>query len=99
LPRVDEKKTILDVLNEEAKRYGDDTIGPCIMMPRLRYGSFESQQSYAATTSTSEASIAPDGFRSQHEVKGTYSYGKTMIDVSRVPLEELQSEADNIHSP
>ena len=34
-----------------------------------------------------------------HGVKGIYAYGKTMIDVSRIPLEELLVEADNIHAP
>ena len=34
-----------------------------------------------------------------HAIKGTYAYGKTMIDVRRIPMKELQSEAENVHTP
>lgn len=104
LPRVDERKTILDVLKEESDRYGDETMGPCVMMPRLRYGSFEGQPG----ATTSESSMAPDEINANdfatlryrwHERKGTYNYGKTMIDVRRIPMKELQWEADNVHAP
>ena len=104
LPTTSERMTILDVLNTEAKRYGNEgALGPCITMPRLRYGSFESD-------GLPDAGV-PDGFNSHdfvtlryrwHEIKGAYAFGKTMIDVSRVTMDELdhtRSEADNVHAP
>jgi len=103
LPRADERKTILDVLKEESNRYGEDTMGPCVMMPRLRYGSFEGQP--GATTSEN---MAPDEINATdfltlryrwHQKKGSYAFGKTMIDVRRIPIEELQQKAVNVHAP
>mmetsp|Transcript_28889 Transcript_28889/g.45489 ORF Transcript_28889/g.45489 Transcript_28889/m.45489 type:complete len:609 (+) Transcript_28889:41-1867(+) len=101
LPSVDGRKKILDVVKEELNRYGYDSIGPCITMPRLRYGSFEAPSK--ATTSVSPGEINPNDFVTLryrwHAAKGTYAYGKTMIDVSKIPMEELQVEAENVHAP
>eukprot|EP00985_Skeletonema_marinoi_P015500 scaffold8021_cov79-Skeletonema_marinoi.AAC.14 len=102
LPRVDERKTILDVVKEESNRHGYETMGPCIMMPRLRYGSFEVQPE-AATVVAAPGGIDPKDFVTLryrwHGAKGVYAYGKTMIDVSQIPTEELQVEAENVHAP
>eukprot|EP00957_Ditylum_brightwellii_P159490 12140610-Ditylum_brightwellii.AAC.1 len=101
LPRVDERKTIIDVVKEESNRHGYETMGPCIMMPRLRYGSFEVQPDAATVVATGE--IDPKDFVTLryrwHGAKGVYAYGKTMIDVSQIPTEELQVEAENVHAP
>lgn len=101
LPRVDERKTILDVVKEESNRHGYETMGPCIMMPRLRYGSFEVQPEAATVVTPGE--IDPKNFVTLryrwHGAKGVYVYGKTMIDVSQIPTEELQVEAENVHAP
>lgn len=106
LSTVHERMTVLDVLNQEAKRYeNENTIGPCITMPRLRYGSFERNQSCGDA-----AGLAPNGFSSHdfvtlryrwHEIKGTYALGKTLIDVSRVAVEELNHihMSMNVHAP
>jgi len=101
LPRVDERKTILDVVKEESNRHGYETMGPCITMPRLRYGSFEVQPEAATVVTPGE--IDPKNFVTLryrwHGAKGVYAYGKTMIDVSQIPTEELQVEAENVHAP
>lgn len=99
LPSVDGRETILDVVKEESNRYGYDSIGPCITMPRLRYGPFEAPSKAA----TSVGPLNPNDFVTLryrwHAAKGTYAYGKTMIDVSKIPMEELQVEAENVHAP
>ena len=107
LPKVNERMTILDFLQKEMKmRNGNvESLGPCITMPRLRYGSFESSQ-----PDDTDYLLVPSGFSKQdfvtlryrwHEIKGNYAFGKTMIDISRIPMEKLeeQAEATNVHSP
>mmetsp|Transcript_12895 Transcript_12895/g.21127 ORF Transcript_12895/g.21127 Transcript_12895/m.21127 type:complete len:607 (+) Transcript_12895:42-1862(+) len=101
LPKVGERKTILDVVKEETNRHGYETIGSCITMPRLRYGPFEDQSE--ATTVMASKEINYKNFVTLryrwHAAKGIYSYGKVMIDVSQIPSEKLLVEADNVHAP
>ena len=103
LPRVGERKTILDVVREESNRYGADTMGPCVIMPRLRYGSFESIDTTPTERINTAGGFNPHDFVTLryrfHGNKGEYAYGKSMIDVSRIPIEELNVEAANVHSP
>ncbi|KAL7538015.1 hypothetical protein ACHAXR_008228 [Thalassiosira sp. AJA248-18] len=106
LPSVSEGGTILDVLKREAKEnYTHGELGPCITMPRLRYGSREDGHN------STRDSMAPDGFSDNdfvtlryrwHAPKGEFEaskFGKTIIDVSRVPESALQGMALNIHRP
>ena len=90
-------------MKEEANRHGYETIGSCITMPRLRYGPFEAPSEATSNMAFEEININSKDFVTLryrwHGVKGIYAYGKTMIDVSRIPLEELLVEADNIHAP
>ena len=104
LPHVGNGKTILDVLQAEMSRLGDyalDTIGPCLAMPRLLYGSHEDE----FTTH-----MAPDGFDDSNFVTLRYrwhavkeaeinKYQKAIIDVSRVAESLLRGEAESIHVP
>ncbi len=100
LPSVDGRKTILDVVKEESHYHGYDSIGPCITMPRLRYGPFEAPSSKATTNVDP---FNPNDFVTLryrwHAALGSYAYGKTMIDVSKIPMKELQVEAENVHAP
>ena len=104
LPHVGNGKTILDVLQAEMSRLGDyalDTIGPCLAMPRLLYGSHEDE----FTTH-----MDPDGFDDSNFVTLRYrwhavkeaeinKYQKAIIDVSRVAESLLRGEAESIHVP
>ena len=109
LPNIGQGKTILDVLENEVGRlgneYAQDVIGPCISMPRLLYGS------YVNNDTDSEDNIIPDGFSSSSFVTLKYRYHaikearinkfqKTIIDVSRIRMTTLKNhEAENIHVP
>ena len=115
LPNIgDEGKTILDVLENEAKRlgseYAQEVIGPCISMPRLLYGSYINNND-TTTTSSDQDDIIPNGFSSSSFVTLKYRYHaikearinkfqKTIIDVSRIRMTTLKNhEAENIHVP
>jgi hypothetical protein len=102
LSAVDSKVTVRDVLERYSKIL---QFGSCLQMPRLLYGSKESANS---------TSMAPIGFHDKdfvtlkyqwHSQKGNFDtnkfkYQKTMIDVSRVPMNHLEDkQAHNIHRP
>lgn len=104
LPSVDDGTTVLDVLKAEAKEdYVKGALGPCLSIPRLLYGSREDE--------TKNSTAAPEGFDEKdfvtlryryHAPKGEFEaskFGKTIIDVSRVPIKSLQTKALNIHRP
>lgn len=107
LPYVGDGKTILDVIHSEMSRladYGAETIGPCLAMPRLLYGSHE-DKSNAFTIN-----MAPDGFDDNDFVTLRYrwhaakeasvnKYQKAIVDVSRVAESLLLGEAESIHVP
>mmetsp|Transcript_758 Transcript_758/g.1771 ORF Transcript_758/g.1771 Transcript_758/m.1771 type:complete len:290 (+) Transcript_758:1499-2368(+) len=104
LPLVGNGKTILDVLESETDFFGDhaeETIGPCLSMPRLLYGSQEDQD---------RPKMAPDGFADAdfvtlryrwHAIKEAHAnkFQKTIVDVSRLSEGNLLNEAENIHVP
>jgi len=115
LPHVgDEGKTILDILENEVERlgneYAQETIGPCISMPRLLYGSYIDNND-STTGSGRDDNIIPDGFSTSSFVTLKYRYHaikearinkfqKTIIDVSRIRMRTLKNhEAENIHVP
>ena len=108
LPSVGDDVTLLDVLNQEMTRFnaelGEDyvyeTLGPCLSLPRLLYGSQE----------TKAENMAPQGFNEKDFVTLRYrwhslpdnrvnKYQKNIIDVSRVPYFKFMGEAENIHTP
>lgn len=108
LPSLDDSKTtILDVLESESQILGDyakETIGPCLSMPRLLYGSHEN------LTDKSWTEMAPDGFADAdfvtlrfrwHAVKEAHAnkFQKAMVDVSRLRMDAFGGEAENIHVP
>lgn len=108
LPMVDSGKTVLDVLNSEMQRLGmemaNETIGPCLTLPRLLYGSHEDR------THPDWEDAAPEGFDDMDFVTLRYrwhslpdniinKYGKAIVDVSRIPSRRLKGEAENIHNP
>jgi hypothetical protein len=106
LPAMDSGVTIRDVLERYNKTL---QFGSCLQMPRLLYGSKESAD--VVSNANDFASMAP-GFRvedfvtlkyrwhGQKENFDTNKYQKTLIDVSRVPLDELKDkQAHNIHQP
>ncbi|KAL9186857.1 hypothetical protein ACHAXT_010577 [Thalassiosira profunda] len=104
LPAIGEGSTILEVLKSEAKQsYTKGALGPCLSIPRLLYGSKENNET---------KKWAPDGFDDEdfltlrygwHASKGAFEaskYGKTIIDVSRIPEGVLNGKkALNIHRP
>ena len=108
LPSIgDAHTTILDVLKSQAKEeYTGGALGPCITMPRVLYGSREDDRKNNTMVSPHH-----DGFYEKmfvtlryrwHASKGQFDeskYGKTLIDVSRIPQEHLRGEAYNIHRP
>jgi len=105
LPTVSDGKTIHDVLNEVMSsvepEYANETVGPCLSLPRLLYGS---------KVDPPPLSVAPEGFNDHDFVTLRYrwhslpdnrvnKYSKTMIDLSRLDRRELKGEAQNIHAP
>ena len=107
LPSMDEHVTILDILNREAKEsYTNGHLGPCLSIPRLLYGSREDNDNI-----NNSSSVIPDGFNEHgfvtlryrwHASKGEFEaskYGKTIIDVSRIPQSAFRGKALNIHRP
>ena len=105
LPTVgdDDGKTTLDVLNSEMQalgaEYANETIGPCLCMPRVLYGSQEDQDH------PSWESMAPEGFDDDDFVTLRYQwhslpdnrvnkYQKTIIDMIRIPRKLLKGEAE-----
>jgi len=115
---VGDGTTILDVLERESNLVGEDyareTIGPCISMPRLLYGSYEDKENYNNTSIYNENMLLADiGLSIKDFVTLRYKwhaipesrivnkFQKTLIDVSRIPDIILQSghEAENIHVP
>ena len=102
--------TILDILNRE-KELG---LGPCLSMPRLLYGPREDDEN----NSSSSRRINPTNGLNAHDFvtlrykwhasKGEFDsskYGKTMIDVSRIPLHIFKSQGkkkktfSSVHRP
>jgi hypothetical protein len=100
LSAVDSKVTVRDVLERYSKIL---QFASCLQMPRLLYGSKES----ANSTSTASIGFHDKDFvtlkyqwHSQKENFDTNKYQKTMIDVSRVPMNHLEDkQAHNIHRP
>ena len=89
-------------------------LGPCLSMPRLLYGSREEnpRQSPHNPIWTNDDIKVPEGFDANdfvtlryrwHADKENFStnkFQKTIIDVSRIPMEELVgTKAHNIHQP
>ena len=111
LPTVDSGKTVLDVLVTEMQRlgsYANETLGPCLAMPRVLYGSMEDDKNNVANSDWKD--MAPTGFKDDdfmtlryrwHSLPDTRvnKYQKTIIDVSRIPRKSLKGEAENIHTP
>jgi len=107
LPLVGDGKTILDVLESETTIFGEyakETIGPCLSMPRLLYGSHEN------TSDSSWVDVAPDGFVNDdfvtlryrwHAIKEAHAnkFQKAIVDVSRLRMDTFGGEAENIHVP
>mmetsp|Transcript_18255 Transcript_18255/g.39446 ORF Transcript_18255/g.39446 Transcript_18255/m.39446 type:complete len:656 (+) Transcript_18255:76-2043(+) len=108
LPTVAEGKTVLDVINTEMQalgaEYAKETIGPCLAMPRVLYGSMEDKND------TSWKNMSPEGFDNSDFMTLRYrwhslpdnrvnKYQKTIIDVRRISKRELKGEANNIHTP
>jgi len=107
LPAVGEGKTILDVLESETENFGtfaEETIGPCLSMPRLLYGYREDR------SDPSWVDMAPEGFADDHfvtlryrwhAIKEAYAnkFQKAIVDVSRLRMESFGGEAENIHVP
>lgn len=108
LPTVASGATVLDVINNEMRalgaEYANETIGPCLCMPRLLYGSREEADN------PTWKSMAPGGFEDGDFVTLRFrwhslpdnrvnKYQKTIIDVSRIPKKGLKGEAENIHTP
>lgn len=106
LPSIsDGQSTIMSVLAESKKK--GLPLGACLTMPRLFYGSKETDH----TKQSNE--VVPEGFAAEdfvtlryqyHAMKGTFDtnlHGKTIIDVSRVPMQALHSEqgAPSVHRP
>mmetsp|Transcript_9579 Transcript_9579/g.17227 ORF Transcript_9579/g.17227 Transcript_9579/m.17227 type:complete len:432 (-) Transcript_9579:435-1730(-) len=109
LPSVADGATVMDVINREmhalGPEYADETIGPCLCMPRLLYGSREEDRDHPDWKS-----VAPEGFDEVDFVTLRYrwhslpdnrvnKYQKTIIDVSRISERDLRGEAGSIHSP
>ena len=107
LPSVDEHVTILDIIKREAKEsYADGRLGPCLSIPRMLYGSREDNDNMK-----NSSGVIPNGFNEHdfvtlryrwHASKGEFEaskYGKTIIDVSRIPQSALRGKALNIHRP
>lgn len=112
LPRVNDSKTILDVISGEmeklpTKEYADEVIGPCLAMPRVLYGSRE----YGGRDNHNESNdMATDQFNDHDFMTLRYhwhslpdaivnKYQKVLIDVGRIHKSALKGEARNIHSP
>ena len=107
LPAVGDGKTIMDVLESETKIFGEyakETIGPCLSMPCLLYGTHEDQ------SDPSWVNMAPEGFSDDdfvtlrymwHTIKeaNANKFQKAIIDVSRLPMGSFNDEAENIHFP
>jgi len=123
LPSVGRDMTVFDVLRREQSIAADThargggtmaaaSLGPCLSMPRLLYGSRENIETNNGTSNNNGyESMAPEGFHDEdfvtlryrwHASKGSFDaskYGKTIIDVSRIPKDALKGEALNIHRP
>mmetsp|Transcript_25143 Transcript_25143/g.51938 ORF Transcript_25143/g.51938 Transcript_25143/m.51938 type:complete len:433 (+) Transcript_25143:137-1435(+) len=107
LPHFGEDVTILDVIkNEVDTKYGRQAFKrPCLSIPRLLYGSRESK--YDANW----IAMAPEGFQDEdfvtlryrwHAMKGNPNekvWGKVILDLSRIPAEDLKGSAKSIHRP
>ncbi len=105
LPTVADGTTVLDVINREMRalgaEYADETVGPCLGMPRLLYGSFEED----AGADPNRRGAAPEGFEDGDFVTLRYrwhslpdnrvnKYQKNIIDMSRIPSNMLRGEAE-----
>ena len=109
LPPPGSQRTILDVLDAELEGLGDfgrETLGPCLSMPRLLFGSNESRPD----DGSGYAPLAPPGFRDgdfvtlryrRHALKEGHvnKYQKAIVDVSRIPESYFDGEAESIHIP
>ncbi|KAL9179090.1 hypothetical protein ACHAXT_000132 [Thalassiosira profunda] len=109
LPSIGEggQPSIQDVLESEMRRFGDyatETIGPCLSMPRLLYGSREEKDDRRL------AQLAPEGFAAKdfvtlryrwHAAKEAHAnkFQKAIVDVSRLKMDQFRGEAENIHVP
>ena len=109
LPPSGSGRTILDVLNAELAKLGDfgaETLGPCLSIPRLLFGSKDSR----LDDGSGYAPLAPPGFRDEDYVTLRYryhalkeghvnKYQKAIVDVSRIPVDYFGGEAESIHIP
>lgn len=107
LPSVGGGVTIFDVLRWETAPERSGELGACLAMPRLLYGA----ASVANETNLTQSDAAPEGFDSskfvtlnsrRHARKGRFEmnkWAKTIIDVSRIPMEAFPEKAFNIHQP
>lgn len=109
LPPPGSGRTTLDVLNAELARLGDfgrETLGPCLSMPRLLFGSKDSLPG----DGSGYVPLAPPGFRDgdyvtlryrHHALKEGHvnKYQKAIVDVSRLPADYFDGEAESIHIP
>jgi len=99
LPAVSEGKTILDVIERYRHQF---YFGSCLQIPRVLYGSKESNYQPMAPTGFNDKDFVTLRYR-WHAQKGNFDvnkFQKTIIDVSRVPMDHLEGEqAYNIHRP
>jgi len=114
LPKIDSGKTIYEVLSSEMEAlYANETIGPCLALPRLLFGSLEDRNH------SEWKSMAPNGFndddfatvRFRWHALPDIGFGrilqKNIVDVSRIPRKSTNGGADglvdyifkNIHTP
>jgi hypothetical protein len=102
-PPITQSGSVMSFLKEELQRPGHNLTTPCVQMPRIRFGS---QESEAAKLEHH----VPDGFNASHfqtlrwrkHAKSDNYFAnrisKTMIDLSRVAWSDLVP-VDSIHMP
>ena len=101
LPKIDSGKTIYEVLNSEMEALNaNETIGPCLALPRLLFGSLEDRNH------SEWKSMAPNGFndddfatvRFRWHALPDIGFGrilqKNIVDVSRIPRKSTNGGAD-----
>ncbi len=107
LSNLGENVTILEAIKKERNtKFGKQMFKrPCLSIPRLLYGSKESKGD------VDWIAMAPEGFQDEdfvtlryrwHAMKGNPSekvWGKVILDLSRIPVEDLTGAAKSIHRP
>ena len=116
IPSISEPGSVLKLLqyeqqyfnfDEEAQKKNNITSSPCIQIPRFRYGTIElpstnMQSHFSESINTSHYATFRWKIHANTDNYGMNRISKTIIDLSRIPSEELYDNfpiVESIHKP